>query len=123
LSMADLPFDPADDIASVSVVMLRVHQLGAETARTTLEITRGFDGTIWDHATGELGHSDLAAAGYVATKAKLVIRFLPGPGERRGRSLPVLITVPRGCNLKDRTDRERLIGSKYLRQWGIMIEI
>ena len=39
---------------------------------------------------------------------------------RRGRTLPLTITMPHGCNLKDQTEREQLIGEKYLREWGIL---
>jgi hypothetical protein len=31
--------------------------------------------------------------------------------------------VPNGCDLKGRTERERLIGDKYLKHWGLMAEI
>jgi hypothetical protein len=31
-----------------------------------------------------------------------------------------MITVPNGCNLKGMTAGERLIGEKYLREWGIL---
>jgi hypothetical protein len=30
------------------------------------------------------------------------------------------VTMPHGCNLKDMTPQERLIGEKYLRVWGIL---
>jgi hypothetical protein len=30
------------------------------------------------------------------------------------------ITMPHGCNLKDQTEEEQLIGEKYLRRWGIL---
>jgi hypothetical protein len=32
----------------------------------------------------------------------------------------VTITMPNGCDLKGKTDRERLIGDKYLRRWGLL---
>ena len=28
--------------------------------------------------------------------------------------------MPHGCDLKDRTERERLIGEKYLLQWDLV---
>jgi hypothetical protein len=31
--------------------------------------------------------------------------------------------MPHGCDLKDRTERERMIGEKYLRRWGIVRDI
>jgi hypothetical protein len=38
----------------------------------------------------------------------------------RGRTLPLTISMPNGCDLKDRTEVERLVGDKYLRRWGIL---
>ena len=33
------------------------------------------------------------------------------------------ITMPHGCNLKEQTEAEQLIGEKYLRRWGILRDI
>jgi hypothetical protein len=125
LAPNDLAFDPEDGIASVKVMLLRVQKLETEGARTTLEINGYYKGSIWDHAEEELGGSDVRAGGYVATQAKIVVTFLPGPGARRGPRLPITITVAdrHGCDLKGRTERERLIGSKYLKRWALLLEV
>jgi hypothetical protein len=119
----DFPFDAADGIESVKVVSLRLQRVGAEAKRMILECPRRAPGSIWDQAREELKQGDLKAAGYVVTQARLSIRFLPGPDSRRGKTLPVTITVPNGCDLKGRTERERLVGGKYLKHWGLMEEI
>ena len=31
--------------------------------------------------------------------------------------------MPHGCDLKDRTERERMVGAKYLRRWGIVCDV
>ena len=71
-------------------------------------------------ASERFGGADPLLGGWVATQAKLTIRFHPNGGSRRGRTLPLTITMPHGCNLKDQTEREQLIGEKYLRRWGIL---
>jgi hypothetical protein len=119
----DFPFDTADGIESVKVVLLRLQRVGAEARRMILECPRRAPGSIWDQAREELRQGDLKAAGYVVTQARLSIRFLPGPDSPRGKTLPVTITVPNGCDLKGRTERERLVGGKYLKHWGLMEEI
>jgi hypothetical protein len=125
LAPNELTFDPEDGIASVKVTLLRVQKLETEGARTTLEINARYAASIWDHAKDELGDSDLQAAGYIATQAKIVIKFLPEPGHKRGKSLPITITVAarHGCDLKSLTERERLVGSKYLKRWGLVVEV
>ena len=30
--------------------------------------------------------------------------------------------VQHGCNLKDQTEEEQLIGEKYLRRWGVVVD-
>jgi hypothetical protein len=125
LTPNEFTFDPEDGIASVKVTLLRVQKLETEGARTTLEINGHCESSIWDHAKEELGNSDLQAAGYSATQAKIVIKFLPGPGAKRGKSLPITITVAarHGCDLKSLTERERLVGAKYLKRWGLLVEV
>jgi hypothetical protein len=56
----------------------------------------------------------------VVTKAKLIIRFHPEAGSKRGKTLPLTVTMPHGCDLKDRTEKERIIGEKYLARWGLL---
>jgi hypothetical protein len=119
----DFPFDVVDGIESVKVVSLRLQRIGAEERRLILECPRRAANSIWNQASEELKQGDLEAAGYVATQAKLSIRFLPGPDSPRGKTLPVTITVPNGCDLKGRTERERVIGGKYLKRWGLMAEL
>ena len=36
--------------------------------------------------------------------------------------MPLTITMPHGCDLKDQTAREQMIGAKYLRRWGLLVE-
>lgn len=114
--------DAEDGIEGVELRSLRVMPLGEQGKRTTFECVNVPGSTVWSHADDELGRGRLDAGGYVATQAKLLIRFSPAPGERRGRTMPLTITMPHGCNLKDRTDREQLIGAKYLKRWKLLTE-
>ena len=73
-------------------------------------------------AEERLGPGNPIDGGWVATQAKLTIKFHPKGDARRGRTLPLTITMPHGCNLKDQTEEEQLIGEKYLRRWGILAD-
>jgi hypothetical protein len=120
----DFPFDPADRIESVKLVLLRLHLMNNPARRFTLECPRRAKGTIWHQARDGLKHGeDLAAAGSVATRAALSVKFLPGVGTRRGETLTFNITVPNGSDLKGQTERQRLIGQRYLKDWGLVVEI
>jgi hypothetical protein len=84
---------------------------------------RGAPADIWSMAAEEFGANDPLRGGWRVTQAKITIRFRRAPGSGRARSLPVTITVPHGCDLKDRTEREHLVGGKYLRRWGLLQDL
>ncbi len=114
------PTDPADGIGSVEVKQLRLMPIDRVGERVTLECMSRANRNIWNMAEGHFNSSDPLRGGWVATQTKLLIRFHPKDGARRGRTLPFTITMPHGCNLKDRTEKEQMIGEKYLRHWGIL---
>jgi len=118
----DFPTDLVDNIESVEVRQLRLMPLDTVGERLTLECLSKAERSIWDMAEARVGPDRPIHFGYVVTQAKLVIKFRPKGGARRGRSLPLTITMPHGCNLKDQTEEEQLIGEKYLRRWGILVD-
>ncbi len=117
------PTDPEDGIESVRVSYLRLMPIDTVGERVALECMRQATRTIWEMATERFGSRSPLLGGWVITQAKFTIRFFPEPGTSRGKMLPLTITKPHGCDLKDRTERERLIGDKYLRRWGILRDV
>ena len=117
------PTDPTDNIEGVRLSLLRLMPLDTGGERVTLECMRGAQRNIWQMAYARFGQRDPLQEGYRITQARFVIKFKPSPGVRGGRTLPVMISMPEGCDLKDRTDRERLIGEKYLRRWGWLRDV
>ena len=115
--------DPEDGIESVRVNLLRLMPIDAAGERITIECMRQATQTIWQMARDRFGANNPLAGGWVVTQVKLTIRFHPTGDSRRGKTLPLTITMPSGCDLKDRTERERLIGEKYLRRWGLVRDI
>lgn len=116
------PTDLEDGIERVDVRQLRLMPIDHEGRRVTLENTARAGGTIWDMADEEFGATNPLMRGWVITQAKLAIKFYPKGDARRGRSLTLAVTMPHGCNLKDQTEQEQLIGEKYLRLWGILVD-
>jgi hypothetical protein len=117
------PTDPEDGIESVCVSQLRLMPIDTVAERVTLECTRQSSRTIWQMASEHFGSADPLLGGWIATRAKLTIRFHPETGARRGRTLPLNISMPTGCDLKERNERERLIGEKYLRRWSLLQDV
>jgi hypothetical protein len=128
LSVLMEPFDfPTDSAApagqvidKVEVRELRFQPLDIGGQRVTLECDETSGETIWDMADRHIGQAAKRRADWVITRARLVIRFARHGKARRPKNLDLTITVPHGCNLKSMTAHARLVGEKYLREWGIM---
>jgi hypothetical protein len=114
------PTEPEDGIESIEVKQLRLMPIDNVAERLTLECLRKANRTIWSMSAERFGPNDPLAGGWIATQAKLTIKFHPKGDAKRGRTLPLTITMPHGCNLKDQTEEEQLIGEKYLRRWKIL---
>lgn len=67
--------------------------------------------------------SPLANPSLELKKAVISIKFKPSDKKPRGELLHVTITNPNGCDLKDRNERQKLIGNKYLERWNLMERI
>jgi hypothetical protein len=114
------PTDPEDGIESVRINTLRLMPLSTTTERVTLECLLGGKRDIWATASEHFALGNPLLGGWTVTQAKLSIRFHPEAGSNRCKALSVTISAPHGCDLKDRTSRERLIGEKYLRRWQLV---
>jgi hypothetical protein len=119
----EFPSDPEDRIESVRVNMLRLMPLDTQAERVVLESKRQANGTIWGMAETRFGSNNPLLSGWTVTQARLTIRFHPENGRGRAKTLPLTITMPHGCDLKDRTERERIIGEKYLDRWQIARDV
>ena len=120
MQQPNLDTDPEDGIESVEVVMIKLKDLGGQ-GRLTLEVPACSYMNLYDYAREFFGDCNPLIAGcFVPMQAKLSIRFRPENGAKRGKVLPVKISMPNGCDLRSRTDRERLIGEKYLGRWGLL---
>ena len=117
------PTDPDDGIRNVRVTRLRLRPHGDNAGRVTLEANRGHETSLHDMSRSWFDRNDPLTNGFMVQHAKLSIEFHPRTGARRGKILSVEITTPNGCNLKDHTEDERLIGEKYLARWGLVHEV
>lgn len=122
LAPHDFPVDPEDGIESVDVRELRLMPIDDDEIRITLEKPARADATIWAKAEERFGDRTPLSDGYVATRAKLGIKLKPRPERGGRRTMTVSVTWPHGCDLKNRTATEQMIGEKYLRRWGIVVD-
>jgi hypothetical protein len=115
--------DPQDGIESVRVVMLRLNPYDNPGQRVTIEVPRTSQDDIWSMADRHFGMRSPLKGGWGITQARMIIRFRPDATGRPARSLPVMISLPSGCDLKERTEDERVVGERYLRRWGIFRDV
>ncbi|RDD72121.1 hypothetical protein [Paracoccus versutus] len=122
LAPYDFPVDPEDGIEGVEVRELRLMPIDDSDFRVTLEKPARADETIWTKADERFRDRTPLSEGYVVTRAKIAVKLARRPGGDRRRTLALTITWPHGCDLKDRTATEQMIGEKYLRRWGILVD-
>lgn len=115
------PTDPEDGIESVTVVSLTLKPMDGE-GRITFDYLSKYSGSIYGRVNDWFQQNDPLKGGFFLTQVKIVVKFYPTEGEKRGKSLPVKITMPNRCDLKSRTEKERLIGDKYLARWKLVKE-
>jgi hypothetical protein len=114
---------PEHLIERVDVKAMHLMPFAASGERVTPELLRKANGTIWELAERRLVGGVAALQNYIVKRVTLTVRFKAKPGVGRPRVLPITITADAGCNLKDCTEHERLIGDKYLRDWGILVDV
>ena len=78
---------------------------------------------LHDLSRSWFGGNDPLAKGPAIMHARIAIRFHPGEGRKRVRTLQVELKEPHGCNLRDRSDLERLVGEKYLKRWDLVRDV
>ncbi len=116
--------DREDGIASVKVIALKIHLHACPGVWFMLGKKRNDDANIYEYSDDpSRGGHILRQADVEIVYAKLAVRFRPDRETRSGKSITLGITLPNGCDLKGRTEKERLICEKYLSLWGLVKEV
>ena len=114
-------WDPEDGISSVSVKLLKVLPIDGR-AFITIE-PRDKNDTALSLLQEIFGDRTAALAGYTVYEAILVVQFKPDRSNPRGKRISIRLRHPNGCDLTEKTAKERLLGNKCLRRWGIFEEV
>ncbi len=117
------PTDPEDGIASVKVLRLEIQLKKYPGLWMALRRRRDIETTLYEYSEAPFGDkSPLRLKDVEIVQAELAVRFRPDQGSRNGKIITLKITLPNGCDLKGRTEKERLICEKYLPLWGLIQE-
>lgn len=118
----EFPTDPHDGIDDVRLRLVKFEPADGSSfvtleTRTETETVQA----VGRHLFGE--RSPFVAGGFQIREVVLAVRFRPDRINPRGKTIAVKLRHPNGCDLKEKTDKERKLGEKYLKRWGILTEI
>lgn len=122
MSEREFPTDPQDGIIDVQVPWVQFESLDGK-GYTTVE-ARTEDENVYAFAQRKFAERNpFIVGGYRIREAMVAVRFRPDAVNPHGRTVSIKLRHPNGSNLKDKSEKERLIGEKYLRRWGILDEM
>lgn len=123
LTIRPFPTDPEDGIAAVEVVVLTLQPLIDGAEKITFEADRKAGRNLYERIFEWFREHNPLTAGFRIQRATLSVRFHPDEGVGRGKVVAVRLSLPNGCNLKSKTEKERLVCEKYLPRWGLVREV
>ncbi len=119
LKPAVLSFDIEDGIESVKVTMLKVARPNSNNT-VTLDVATKEERKIYDVSKEYFGDNDPLKSGFRLKQVRISVKFMPDHESRKGKVLHVTIRDPNGCNLKSKSQKEKLIGEKYFERWELV---
>ena len=119
LKQRTLSFDTVDGIESVDVTMLKVSRPNSYNT-VTLDVSTKEESSIYEISKEYFGDNDPLKSGFKLKQVRISIKFMPDDERRRGKILHVKIREPNGCDLKSKSQKEKLVGDKYLEKWGLV---
>jgi hypothetical protein len=112
------PTDPTDGIEEVRIRRMRL-SLGNGARRVILEADPKADREdVYDMMDEYLSDKCLRHAAAAVTQVTLQFQLAPRGGGKR-KKMEFDVTFPDTCTVKSLPEDQRLLGEKYLRQWGI----
>ena len=86
----------------------------------TLDVSTKEESSIYEISKEYFGDNDPLKSGFKLKQVRISIKFMPDDERRRGKILHVKIREPNGCDLKSKSQKEKLVGDKYLEKWGLV---
>ncbi|WP_131522943.1 hypothetical protein [Nitrobacter sp. Nb-311A] len=114
------PTNPEDGIAKVKLTMLT---LSPSDQRLIQQFQVKFDdpATLHELIRDQYGDTNPLDGDLYPWRASIEVQFEPSNGSRRRKKIRVDLTKPNRCSLRGKTERERLILDRYLRDWGVRL--
>jgi hypothetical protein len=115
----ELVVEPQDGIAKVKLTMLAMTTLdGSLTQR--FEVPFADDESLHEVLADEYAAENPLRNQSRLGMARIEIQFEPEAGRARGKKINIVLGTPGRCNLRGKTEKERLFLNRYLRAWGLL---
>lgn len=118
----DFSTDPEDRIEDVRPRQVTFESLGASRS-LTIQTQEKSETVIAAASEMLVERSPFLSDGFRIREVVLVVRFHPDSVNPRGKTISIKLRHPNGCDLKEKSNKERKLGEKYLRRWGILKDI
>ena len=113
------PVDPQDGISRVKLTMLTVSTFGG-TLSQRFEVPFDDDKSLHDVLDEQYGSANPLRQRLRPWMARIEIQFEAEAGRKRGKKINVILCLPTKCNLRGKTEKERLLLNRYLKAWGLL---
>jgi hypothetical protein len=111
--------EPQDGIARVKLTRIVISALDGSLTQW-FEVPFADDETLHEVLEDEYGTENPLRNQSRPWMARIEIRFEPDPGRKRGKKINVVLCLPTKCNLRGKTEKERLLLNRYLKAWGLL---
>jgi hypothetical protein len=111
--------DPQDGIARVKLTRLVISALD-DSLTQSFEVPFADDETLHEVLDDKYGTENPLRTQSRPWMARIEIQFEPEPGRKRGKKINVVLCLPAKCNLRGKTEKERLLLTRYLKAWGLL---
>jgi hypothetical protein len=111
--------EPQDGIARVKLTRLVISALD-DSLTQWFEVPFADDETLHEVLEDEYGTENPLRNQSRLWMARIEIQFEPDLGRKRGKKINVVLCLPTKCNLRGKTEKERLLLNQYLKAWGLL---
>jgi hypothetical protein len=111
--------EPRDGIARVKLTRI-VISAPDDSLVQWFEVPFADDGTLHEVLDDEYGSDNPLRNQLRPWMARIQIQFEPDAGRKRGKKINVDLCLPSKCNLRGKTEKERLLLNRYLKAWGLL---
>jgi hypothetical protein len=121
LSRRDFATDPAHGIEAVRVRRLKLIPSHPGLGALVLEAPAGQPNvSVYDLAWHSFNIPQVFTAAFAVDEATICFHVRPREGQRRAKTINVILSNPNRSNLKDLADADRILVEHYLKRWHLI---